>query len=111
MEKLTSLVKHLVALIKHESLDVAQRQLLVTNKSVQAPRSADDDIGVRILVGKDFDILLNRRTSVKNGGLHIRKVFAETSVLVLDLVGELTSVAHDEDRALSRDRLELVERR
>ena len=111
MEVLTRLVEHLVALVEHKSLNVAQGKLLVTDKSVQAPGSANNDVRVGVLVGKDFNVLLNRGTSVENGCLDVRKVFAETSVLVLDLVGELTSMAHDEDRALARYGLKLVESR
>lgn len=64
---------------------------------------------VGILVLEDFGILLDGGPSVENGGLDIRHVLAESSVLVLDLVGQLTSVAHDQDRGLASNWLDLLE--
>ena len=39
----TNLVEHLVTLIEHEALDVAQAEVLVAHKGVQTTGSGDDD--------------------------------------------------------------------
>lgn len=106
---LTNLVKHLVALIEDKGLDVAQRKLLVADQRVQTTGSGDNDVGVSLLVGQELDILLQRDTTEEDGSLDIGQVLGETGVLVLDLVGQLAGVAHNQDRTLARDGLQLVE--
>lgn len=107
-QELTDLVKHLVALVENERLDVAKGKLLVSNESIQTTRCGDDDVGISLLVGQDFDVLRHGSTTVEDGGLDVGQVLAETRVFVLDLVRQLTSVAHDEDRALASNRLQLM---
>lgn len=106
--KLTNLVKHLVTLVENKSLDVAERKLLVADKGVKTTGSTDDDIGESVLIRQSLDILLNGSTTVEDGGLYIGKILAESSVFVLDLISQLTSVAHNQDGTLSRNRLQLV---
>ena len=107
--QLTNLVEHLVTLIKNKSLDVAQGQLLVANQRIQATGSGDNDVGISLLVGQYLHILLDGGTSVEDCSLDIGQIFRETRILVLDLVSQLTSVAHDEDGALARNGLQLVQ--
>lgn len=104
----TDLVKHLVTLVKNKGLDIAQRQVLVANKGIQTTGGSHNDVGVGLLVGQKLNVLGNGSTTVEHGGLDIREVLGETSVLVLDLVGQFTSVAHDEDGALARNWLQLM---
>jgi hypothetical protein len=106
--KRTDLVKHLVTLIENESLDVAKGQLLVTDERVETTGGGDDDVGVRLLAGQGLHVLLDRGTTVEDSSLDVGQVLGETGVLVLDLVGELTGVAHDQDLAFARDGLQLV---
>lgn len=106
--KLTNLVKHLVTLIEDEGLDVAQGELLVTDQSVQTTGGGDNDVGVSLFVREDLDVLLNGGATVEDTGLDVGKILREASVLVLNLVRKLTSVAHDEDLALAGNGLELV---
>lgn len=106
--KLTNLVKHLVTLVENKSLDVAERKLLVADEGVKTTGSSDDDVGESVLVRQSLDILLDGSTTVEDGGLHIRKILAESSVFVLDLISQLTSVAHNQDGTLPRNRLQLV---
>lgn len=106
--QLTDLVENLVALIEHEALDVAETQVLVAYQGVETTRSGDDDVRELLLVLELVDVVLDGSTTVEDGGLDIRQVLAETSVLVLDLVGQLTGVAHDDNRALAGDRLDLL---
>lgn len=105
---LTDLVQHPVTLIQNEGLDVAQRQLLLADQSIQTAGSGDNDVGVCLLVRKGLDILLDRSTSVEHSRLHIGEVLAEPSILVLDLIGKFASMAHNQNGAFSRNRLELV---
>ena len=106
----TNLIQHLVALVKDEHLDASEAQLFVADQGIQSTRGGDDDVWMSVLVCKSFDILLHRRSAVKDSGLDVWQVFAEAGILVLDLVGEFTSVAHDQDRALSSDRFDLLQR-
>jgi len=104
----TNLVKHLVTLVEDKSLHSAEGQLLVTDKSVQTTGSGDHNVGVGFLVGQSFDILLDRGTTVEDRGLNVGQVLGETGVLILDLVGKLTGVAHNQDLALAGNGLQLV---
>jgi hypothetical protein len=108
IRKRTDLVEHLVTLIENESLDVAKGQLLVTDERVETTGGGDDDVGVGLLAGQGLHVLLDRGTTVEDSSFDVGQVLGETGVLVLDLVGELTGVAHDQDLAFARDRLQLV---
>jgi len=105
------LVQHLVALVQHETLEVAQIQFLLSDKSVQTAGRSDNNIGIVLLIAKELNVLLDRRSSVENGGLHVRQVLAEPSILVFDLVGKLARVAHNQNLAFSLHWLQLVQRR
>lgn len=107
-KKLTNLVEHLVALIEDEHADTAETEVLVAHQSVETTGSTDDDVGVGLLVLEDLGILLDGSTTVEDAGLDVGHVLAETVVLVADLEGELTSVAHDQDGALAGDGLDLL---
>jgi hypothetical protein len=104
----TNLVEHLVTLVKNEGLHVAQGQFLVTDQGVQTTGSGHHNVGVGFLVGQDFDVLLDRSTTVEDCSFNVGQVLRETGVLVLDLISELTGVAHDQDLALARNGLQLV---
>ena len=93
----TNLVEHLVTLIEHKALDVAKAEVLVANEGVKTTRGGDDDVRVGLLVLEDVDVVLDGSTAVEHSGLDVRKVLAETCVLVLDLESQLAGVAHDQD--------------
>lgn len=105
----TNLVKHLVALIEHKALDVAQAKVLVANEGVKTTWGGDDDVRVGLLVLEDVDVVLNGSTAVEHSGLDVRQVLAETCILVLDLESQLACVAHNQDGALAVNRLNLLE--
>ena len=90
---------------------MAQRQLLFANQSIQAARGTNYYVRVCFLIRQNFHIFLERSTTIKDGSLHVRKILAESGVFVLDLIRQLSRVAHDQDRALPRDRLQLVKSR
>jgi hypothetical protein len=94
---LTGLVKHLVTLIEDEVLQVGEAQVPVTDERVDTARSSDNDVGVGVLVAQKLNVLLDGCTTVEDADLDIGQELCETVVLVPDLVGQLTSVAHDED--------------
>jgi hypothetical protein len=86
---LTRLVEHLVTLIEDKVLEVGEAQVLVADEGVDTTGRADDDVRMGVLVAEHLDILLHRSSSVEELG--------EAVVLVPNLVGQLTGVAHDED--------------
>jgi hypothetical protein len=105
----TNLIKHLVALVQNEGLDVAQGEDLVANERIQTTRCTNNDVGASLLVLDKINVLLDGSATIENAGLDIWKVLAETSVFVLDLVCQLSSVAHDKDRAFPSNGLQLVQ--
>jgi hypothetical protein len=107
--RLTNLVKHLIALVQDEHADVSKTQVLVADKGVETARGADNDVGVSLLVLEDLGILLDGSAAVEDASLDVGHVLAESVVLVADLESQLTSMAHNQDRALSGDRLDLLE--
>ena len=108
LEVHTDLVKHLVTLIKNKDLAASKAEVLVTDKSIEATWGGDNDVWVSILVLKKLCIGLDWSSSVEDCGLHLWHVLAESGVLVLDLVSQLAGVAHDKDRALSGNWLDLL---
>jgi hypothetical protein len=105
----TNLVKHLVTLIEHKALDVAQAKVLVANEGVKTTRGGDDDVRVGLLVLEDVDVVLDGSTAVEHSSLDVRQVLAETCILVLDLESQLAGVAHNQDGALAVNGLDLLE--
>jgi hypothetical protein len=92
---LTNLIQHLVTFIQNENLAVSETKELVSDECVQSTWGGHNYVRVRILVLEDFGIFLNWGSAVEDSGLNVRHVLAETGVLVLNLVGQLTSMAHD----------------
>ena len=64
-----------------------------------------------ILVLEDLGVLLDRGTTIEDSSLDVGHVLGETVVLIADLESQLTSVAHDQDRALASDGLDLLKGR
>jgi hypothetical protein len=95
--RLTNLIKHLVALIENEDLDAAEAKDLVADKGVETTWSTDDDVWVLGLIGQKFSIGLDWSSTIEDTSSDFWHVLAESGILVLDLVGQLTSVAHDKD--------------
>lgn len=62
-----------------------------------------------LLVLQGLHVGLDGCTAVEDASLDAGHVLAETVVLVANLVGQLASVAHDDDRDLAINRLELLE--
>lgn len=106
---LTDLVEHLVALIENKLLDAAESKMLVSNKRIETSWCGDNDVWVGLLLVQNIDVILDWSTTVEDRSLDVWEVFAESCILVLDLEGQLTCVAHDEDRGFTGDRLDLLE--
>ena len=107
---LTDLIEHLVALVEDEHAHAAEPQVLVTNKSIETTGRADNDVRMCFLVLEHLGIFLNGSTTVEDTRLDVGHVLAEAVILVADLEGELTSVAHDQHGALASNRLDLLKR-
>lgn len=107
----TNLVEHLVAFVEDEDAHAAETKNLVTDQRVETTRGSDDDVRAGVLVLDGLNILLDGSATVEDTGLDVRKVLAETVVLVADLERQLTSVAHDENGDLAGNRLNLLQGR
>lgn len=64
---------------------------------------------VGFLVAEQLLVLLDVGATVEHSSLNFRHVLAETLVLVADLEGKLTSVAHNQNADLAIDRLDLLQ--
>jgi hypothetical protein len=93
----TNLVEHLITLIEDENLAASKAQVLVADQGVQTTWGGHDNVRVGVLVLQDLGVLYDRGSSVEDSGLDLWHILAEPSVLVLDLVGQLAGVAHDEN--------------
>lgn len=102
------MVKHLVAFVQHEHLDVTKAEFLLSHQGIKPPWGCDYDVRMSVFVGQDFKIFLHWSSTVENTSLQVRHIFAESCVFILDLVCKLTSVAHNEDRTFPRDWLDLL---
>ena len=98
--ELTDLIEHLITLIQNKCLDSPQPKVFVANQGVKPSGGADNDMGMSILVLQILDIFLHRRTAIENSRLNLREILAEAGIFVLDLVRQLSSVAHDQHRRL-----------
>lgn len=83
--------------------------MLVSHESVQSTGCSDDDVWVSLLVLENLSILLDGSPTIENSGLDFWHVFAESGILVLDLVSQLTGMAHDEDGGFASDWVDLLE--
>lgn len=95
--RLTGLVEHLVALVKDKDADTTEAESLVADKRLEAAGSANDDVRASILVLKGLHVGLDGSTTIEDASLDVGHVLAETFVLIANLVGQLTSVAHDDN--------------
>lgn len=95
---LTQLFQHLIALVEHKVLDVLHAEGLVPNEGQGAPRSSHDDVGAVLLQG--VFVVLDGHPPKEDGDLHAGHVLGEALVLLADLEGQLSSVAHHQDRHL-----------
>lgn len=106
--RLTRLIEHLVALIEDEVTDAAEAKGLIAHKGFETPGSTNDDVGAVVLVLEGLDIVLDGHSTVENAGLDVGQVLAEPVVLIANLVGQFTSVAHNDNRDLAIDWLYLL---
>src|SRR5947207_10553758 len=65
-------------------------------------------MGVGVLILQNFGILLNRSSAVEYCRLNFWHIFAEPSILILDLVSQLARVAHHKNRSLAGNRFDLL---
>lgn len=99
---LTGLVQHLVALIEDEVLQVGKAEVPIADKSIDTTGCTNYDVRVGLLVAEELNVLLNGCSTVEDTDLDVGQELGETVVLVPDLVGQLTSMAHDQDRGDTR---------
>lgn len=108
-DALTGLVKHLVALIENKDADTAKAECLVADKGLETTRSTNNDVRASLLVLQGLHVGLDWSTTIEDTSLDVGHVLAEAVVLVANLVSKLTSVAHDHNRNLAINRLNLLQ--
>lgn len=107
---LTGLVEHLVTLVKDKDAHAAEAESLVADESLETTGGADNDVRASVLALESLDVVLDGGTTVEDAGLDVRHVLAESVVFISDLVGQFTSVAHDNHRDLAINGLDLLKR-
>lgn len=107
--RLTELIQHLVALVQHKVLDLCSIQLLVPRQREHSSGRADGNVRARLLLAELLDVGRDGRSAVEHLGADIGHELGEPQELVLDLEGELSRVAQDDDRRLAVDGLTGVE--
>ncbi len=88
-------------------LDLVQLEIARLDESQHASGSSNDN--VRSVVLQHVLVGLDGQTSVDDFDLHVGHVLLETSKLVVDLIGQLARVAHDNRVDFSIDRLNLLQ--
>mmetsp|Transcript_9687 Transcript_9687/g.26196 ORF Transcript_9687/g.26196 Transcript_9687/m.26196 type:complete len:227 (-) Transcript_9687:109-789(-) len=89
------LVQALVALVQDELRELVELQVLLARQAEHAARGANEDM--RAIVLQHLLILGYRHTAVHHACLHVLEVLGEPVELMLDLIGQLTRVAHHQD--------------
>lgn len=108
-QPLTDCIEELVTLVENKVLDVGSVEGLVSDERVETTGSSDDDVWAGVLVLERLGVGLLAGTAVEDRGPDVGHVLAEPRVLVLDLVGQLSGVAEDDDAHLSSNGLDLLE--
>lgn len=86
-------------------LEIRQSELLVADESMNTAGCAHNDMGMRLLVGQDLNILLDGCSTIEHGDADIRQELGEAIVLILNLESQFTGVAHDQYRGSASLRL------
>lgn len=99
----TELLEHLVTLVQDEVLDVLQDQGLSPDEGQCAAGRAHHDVGAVLL--QHLLVFLDGHAAEEHGCSHSGHVLGEALVLLADLEGQLSRVAHDQHRHLGESRL------
>lgn len=86
-------------------LDLTGVELLVTDEGHSSARGTNNNVRALFLVGKDLLVGRNGSTTVKDTSSDIGHKLGETSKLILDLIGKLSSVTENNDGNLAINRL------
>ncbi|KAH3662352.1 hypothetical protein OGAPHI_005604 [Ogataea philodendri] len=105
------LLKNLVTLVNHKVLHVVESDQLVSHKGVQSTRSTDHNVWTSILILEFLGVLLDVDTSVKHLSLHLWHVLGESSVLVLNLVGQFSGMTNHDGGNLAWSWIQLLQGR
>lgn len=106
--RFTNLVKHLVTFIKNEDFATAKSEKLVSYEGVQTTRCGNNNMRMGVSVLQYFGVFLYGCSSVEDGSLDVWQILGKTSILILDLICQFTSVTHNKDRCFAGDRLDLL---
>jgi hypothetical protein len=103
----TELLEHFIALVQDEELHLVQLERLSSDQRKEPSRSANQDVRRGRL--EHLLLLEHRLASIDHLGLHSGHVFREAVELLLDLVGQLVSVADHKGRDWVRLGVQTVE--
>ena len=84
-------------------------QYFVPSESVETTGCSDNNVRAFVLVAEKFGVLCDRHTVVERADSDVRHVLGESGIFILDLEGEFTSVAKDNDGDLTVCRFQLLE--
>lgn len=91
-------------------LDVLKVEGLLLDEGKDTTGGSDQNVRAELLVAENVLISLDGGTTIEDLRANFGQVLAEAGVLVLDLEGQLAGVAEDNNRDLTRDSLDLLER-
>ena len=104
---LTQLLEHFVAFVEDEMLEMLQIELLAPDQGQDPARSAHHDMRA---VGLEHLLVLgDGQAAEEDADFDALSVLGEPLVLLADLEGQLSGVAHDQDTHLAVHGLNLLE--
>lgn len=106
--QLTKLLKHLVALIQGEVLDILCIQNFVSDEGIQPTRGCNNNMWTSVLLAQYLCIFLDRRSTIEGVNPNLWHILGESSVLIFDLKGKFPGMAEDDDRNFAIYRLQLL---
>ena len=94
----TCFLKHLIALVKNQNLEVSEIKFLLFDQSKDSTWSSYNNVrGLNSF--KNLDVITNGLSTVHDLSSELRQVFGKSSKFVLDLIGKLTNMAENKGRA------------
>lgn len=95
---LTNSLKHFIALVEYEDLQVGQIEVSSLYKLLDSAWCSHNDVRLLNALEKS-NVLVDGHTTIDNLGSNVGKLLLESVELLLDLIGELSVVAENKGRA------------
>lgn len=84
-------------------------QDFISRQGVETSRGSNNDVWAFGFVAEKFSVLCDGSSTIEGGNPNVREVLGKTSVFVLDLEGQLSSVTENEDGYFAVHWLQLLE--